>query len=257
MYAARWHSEPWLQPWKNVTLYSLTAQCQWHHKPDGHPHYQSSLILGYHPFRGHRYLRERQWFARSLSVSGIYPVESNLRREHFVHQSTWLEGLKCFLWHCLDHQSWNYLDHQHGGWNLQVPRVLFRMGWLQSQIVNIFLLVITILCVYLKTWKNPQAGWNIQWGPADVHPLVLSPNWWTCMPRSALASWPVMSQVIVVGLLSDDCSKVTWPLTFESPRRTATNWQYWLEPDLSLMGKSCVWWNSDTGAPKPTSFYEW
>jgi hypothetical protein len=29
---------------------------------------------------------------------------------------------------------------------------------------------------------------DVQWGPALVQPLVLSPNWWTCMPRSALGS---------------------------------------------------------------------
>ena len=42
------------------------------------------------------------------------------------------------------------------------------------------------------------------------------------MPRSALASWPVMSHEMVVGELSFSCSKVTVPLTLESPRRTAT-----------------------------------
>lgn len=61
-----------------------------------------------------------------------------------------------------------------------------------------------------------------QWGPAEVQPLVLSPNWWTCMPRSALGSLPVTSHVMVVGEDSDSCSKVTVPVTFESPRRVAT-----------------------------------
>jgi hypothetical protein len=55
-----------------------------------------------------------------------------------------------------------------------------------------------------------------------VQPLVLSPNWWTCMPRSALASLPVMSHVMVVGEDSEDCSKVTVPVIFESPRTVAT-----------------------------------
>ena len=55
-----------------------------------------------------------------------------------------------------------------------------------------------------------------------MQPLVLSPNWWTCMPRWALASLPVISQLMVVLEDSDDCSKVTVPLTLESPRRTAT-----------------------------------
>ncbi len=55
-----------------------------------------------------------------------------------------------------------------------------------------------------------------------MQPLVLSPNWCTCMPRSALGSWPVMSQEMVVGDDSELCSKVTWPVIFESPRMTAT-----------------------------------
>lgn len=55
-----------------------------------------------------------------------------------------------------------------------------------------------------------------------MQPLVLSPKAWTWMPRSALASWPVMFQEMVVGADSDSCSKVTVPLTLESPRRTAT-----------------------------------
>lgn len=42
------------------------------------------------------------------------------------------------------------------------------------------------------------------------------------MPRSALASWPLMFHDTVVGELSFSCSKVTVPLTLESPRRTAT-----------------------------------
>jgi len=61
-----------------------------------------------------------------------------------------------------------------------------------------------------------------QCGPAEVQPLVLSPNWWTCMPRSAFASLPVMSHVMVVGEDSDSCSKVTVPVIFESPRTVAT-----------------------------------
>ena len=63
---------------------------------------------------------------------------------------------------------------------------------------------------------------NLQCGPALVQPLVLSPKAWMCMPRLALASLPVMSYEIVVSEPSDDCSKVTVPLTLESPRRTAT-----------------------------------
>lgn len=42
------------------------------------------------------------------------------------------------------------------------------------------------------------------------------------MPRSALASWPEMFHETVVGEDSLSCSKVTVPLTLESPRRTAT-----------------------------------
>lgn len=42
------------------------------------------------------------------------------------------------------------------------------------------------------------------------------------MPRLALASWPVISQLTVVREFSASCSKVTVPLTLESPRTTAT-----------------------------------
>ena len=55
-----------------------------------------------------------------------------------------------------------------------------------------------------------------------MQPLVLSPKAWTCMPRSALASWPVMFHETVVCEFSSACSKVTVPLMLESPRRTAT-----------------------------------
>jgi len=55
-----------------------------------------------------------------------------------------------------------------------------------------------------------------------VQPLVLSPKVWTCMPRSALVSWPEMSQETVVSAPSEAWSKVTVPLMLESPRRTAT-----------------------------------
>lgn len=43
-----------------------------------------------------------------------------------------------------------------------------------------------------------------------------------CMPRLALASWPVMSHEMVVGADSEACSKVTVPVILESPRTTAT-----------------------------------
>ena len=55
-----------------------------------------------------------------------------------------------------------------------------------------------------------------------MQPLVLSPNVWMCMPRLALASWPLRSQETVVGPPSDSCTKVTVPETLESPRTTAT-----------------------------------
>jgi len=42
------------------------------------------------------------------------------------------------------------------------------------------------------------------------------------MPRWALASLPVMSHETVVDEFSSACSKVTVPLTVESPRTTAT-----------------------------------
>lgn len=64
--------------------------------------------------------------------------------------------------------------------------------------------------------------WDIQWGPADVQPLVLSPKAWIWMPRLALGSLPVMFHETVTGEFSSGCSKVTVPETLESPRRTAT-----------------------------------
>ena len=51
---------------------------------------------------------------------------------------------------------------------------------------------------------------------------MLSPNWWTWKPRLALGSLPLMLYWMVVGDDSEACSKVTVPLTLESPRRTAT-----------------------------------
>jgi hypothetical protein len=70
--------------------------------------------------------------------------------------------------------------------------------------------------------KGAGRGKNIQCGPALVQPLVLSPNAWTWIPRSAFGSLPEMLRVMVVGSFSELCSKVTEPLTFESPRMTAT-----------------------------------
>ena len=42
-----------------------------------------------------------------------------------------------------------------------------------------------------ETMERGGPSWrgnSIQWGPAEVQPLVLSPNWWTCMPRYSLVS---------------------------------------------------------------------
>lgn len=58
------------------------------------------------------------------------------------------------------------------------------------------------------------------------------------MPRSALGSWPVMSQLMVVGADSEVCSKVTWPETLESPRMTAT----------AAEEKSVGWLNGQTAS---------
>lgn len=55
-----------------------------------------------------------------------------------------------------------------------------------------------------------------------MQPLVLSPKVWMCMPRSALGSLPETFQEIWVSADSEACSKVTVPLTLESPRITAT-----------------------------------
>jgi hypothetical protein len=72
-----------------------------------------------------------------------------------------------------------------------------------------------------KPWSVLSPS-HVQCGPAEVQPLVLSPKVWMCMPRWALASWPLMSQVTVVGADSESCSKVMVPVTLESPRTTAT-----------------------------------
>lgn len=45
---------------------------------------------------------------------------------------------------------------------------------------------------YGKRGRWHMMLWNVQCGPALVQPLVLSPNWCTCMPRFAEASLPVM-----------------------------------------------------------------
>ena len=47
---------------------------------------------------------------------------------------------------------------------------------------------------------------------------------------SAEGSCPLMSYVIVVGELSEACSKVTVPVTLESPRTTATIENYLVFP---------------------------
>lgn len=110
--------------------------------------------------------------------------------------------------------------------------VALAVGLEVAQVTNVAVLVlggavllaVGVDCVMLgspartRSFVHP----SLQWGPAEVQPLVLSPKAWTCMPRSALASWPVMFHETVVGELSFACSKVTVPLTLESPRRTAT-----------------------------------
>jgi hypothetical protein len=63
---------------------------------------------------------------------------------------------------------------------------------------------------------------GLKCGPAEVHPLVLSPNWWTWNPLKEFGSLPAISQVMVVGPSSVVCSKFTTPDTLESPLNTAT-----------------------------------
>lgn len=63
---------------------------------------------------------------------------------------------------------------------------------------------------------------GLKCGPADVHPFVLSPNWWMWNPLSALASLPSISHEMESGSEADDCSNDTTPLTLESPLKTAT-----------------------------------
>lgn len=56
-----------------------------------------------------------------------------------------------------------------------------------------------------------------------------------CMPRFALASWPVISHETVVGADSDSCSKVTVPETLESPRTTATRMARYQQPGICAL----------------------
>lgn len=57
------------------------------------------------------------------------------------------------------------------------------------------------------------------------------------MPRSALASWPVMSHEMVVGADSEVCSKITCPVIFESPRMTATGEKNGCQQDGHVWGR--------------------
>lgn len=65
---------------------------------------------------------------------------------------------------------------------------------------------------------------GLKWGPAEVQPFVLSPKAWTWNPLKAFGSQPVISQLIVVGSDSELCSKLTTPVTLESPLITATKY---------------------------------
>ena len=57
------------------------------------------------------------------------------------------------------------------------------------------------------------------------------------MPRSALASWPVIFHEMVVGLDSASCSKVTLPEILESPRTAATSVEGMSEePEMEVCG---------------------
>lgn len=100
----------------------------------------------------------------------------------------------------------------------QVTDMAILISW------STMLRVMWVDCYLLEPREDFFHTRDEQCGPAEVQPLVLSPNAWTWKPRSAFGSWPVISQVMVVGLDSEACSKVTVPLTLESPRRTATTW---------------------------------
>jgi len=81
------------------------------------------------------------------------------------------------------------------------------------------------------TWRFSSDGppWvlekGLKCGPAEVQPLVLSPNSWIWKPLSAFESLPEISYEIVVASFSEACSKVTVPETPASPRKTATVWK--------------------------------
>ena len=72
-----------------------------------------------------------------------------------------------------------------------------------------------------------------------MQPLVLSPKVWMCMPRLALASLPVMSQLILVGADSESCSKVTVPATLEAVPCRARQWapRGWSMPGEAAAGE--------------------
>lgn len=76
---------------------------------------------------------------------------------------------------------------------------------------------------------------DIQCGPAEVQPLVLSPKVWMWKPRFALESWPVRSHEMVVGSDSEACSNVTVPATLESPRRTATTRRLYISAESAYL----------------------
>lgn len=62
---------------------------------------------------------------------------------------------------------------------------------------------------------------GLKCGPVDMHPLVVSPNSWTCKPCLPGAK-PVMSPTTVVAPDGSSCVKVNVPATPAVPVRTTT-----------------------------------
>lgn len=62
-------------------------------------------------------------------------------------------------------------------------------------------------------WRSKSSGapwcvpFGLKWLPAEMQPLVSSPNWWTWNPFKELASLPTISQLILVNASGEACSK--------------------------------------------------
>jgi hypothetical protein len=176
-------------------------------KPDEHQRCQFSWTRGGRSFRGHQCRRGPQWCAATQLAS----TPKRMRGHSYADNTLGADQLDQLVLNASLAVALTV--------RLEVAEVtdmaFLVLGCTVCRVLGVD-------CPLLATFLIPSLAYSLQWGPADVHPLVLSPKACTCMPRSALASLPVMSHEMVVLALSSACSKVTVPLTLESPRRTAT-----------------------------------